>query len=66
MTTPTAEKIETLDAFPRSARDKSSGLGDWPLLQSYAYHWGIEVAFGPEFDDVFGITNDKQRVRPIA
>jgi hypothetical protein len=58
-------EIETLDAFPRSARDKSSGLGDWPLLQSYAYHWGIEVAFGPEFDDVFGITNDKQRVRPI-
>ncbi len=58
-------EIETLDAFPRSARDKASGLGDWPMLQSYAYHWGIEVAFGPEFDDVFGITNDKQRVRPI-
>lgn len=58
-------EIETLDAFPRSARDKASGLGDWPLLQSYAYHWGIEVAFGPEFDDIFGITNDKQRVRPI-
>jgi Histidine kinase-, DNA gyrase B-, and HSP90-like ATPase len=58
-------EIETLDAFPRSARDRASGLGDWPLLQSYAYHWGIEVSFGPEFDDVFGITNDKQRVRPI-
>jgi len=58
-------EIETWDAFPRSARDKSSGLGDWPMLQSYAYHWGIEVAFGPEFDDIFGITNDKQRVRPI-
>jgi hypothetical protein len=58
-------EIETLDAFPRSSRDKASGLGDWPMLQSYAYHWGIEVAFGPEFDDVFGITNDKQRVRPI-
>ncbi|MCC6362158.1 MAG: ATP-binding protein [Bryobacterales bacterium] len=58
-------EIETLDAFPRSSRDKASGLGDWPLLQSYAYHWGIEVRFGPEFDDVFGITNDKQRVRPI-
>lgn len=58
-------EIETLDAFPRSSRDRASGLGDWPLLQSYAYHWGIEVAFGPELDDVFGITNDKQRVRPI-
>jgi len=58
-------EIETLDAFPRSSRDKASGLGDWPMLQSYAYHWGIEVSFGPEFDDVFGITNDKQRVRPI-
>lgn len=58
-------EIETLDAFPRSARAKANGLGDWPLLQSYAYHWGIEVSFGPELDDVFGITNDKQRVRPI-
>jgi hypothetical protein len=58
-------EIETLDAFPRSSRDKASGLGDWPLLQSYAYHWGIEVRFDPEFDDVFGITNAKQRVRPI-
>ena len=58
-------EIETLDAFPRSKRDQSNGLGKWPLLQSYAYYWGIEVAFGPEFDDVFGISNDKQRVRPI-
>lgn len=58
-------EIETLDAFPRSKRDQSNGLGRWPLLQSYAYYWGIEVAFGPEFDDVFGISNDKQRVRPI-
>ena len=58
-------EIETVDVFPRSGRDVSSGLGDWPLLQSYAYHWGIEVRFGAELDDVFGITNDKQRVRPI-
>jgi hypothetical protein len=58
-------EIETVDVFPRSARDVNSGLGDWPLLQSYAYHWGIEVRFGAELDDVFGITNDKQRVRPI-
>jgi hypothetical protein len=60
-----AREIETVDAFPRSAKDIASGLGDWPHLQSYAYHWGVEVKFGPELDEVFGITNDKQRVRPI-
>ena len=58
-------EIETLDAFPRSARDQASGLGDWPLLQAYAYHWGIEVRFGAELDEVFGIANDKQTVRPM-
>jgi hypothetical protein len=60
-----AREIETVDAFPRSAKDIASGLGTWPHLESYAYHWGAEVKFGPELDDVFGITNDKQRVRPI-
>jgi len=58
-------EIETVDSFPRRASDRSSGLGDWPLLQSYAYHWGIEVAFSSTLDEVFGITNDKQQVRPI-
>src|ERR1051326_9513972 len=58
-------EIETLDAFPHTARDVAHGLGEWPLLQSYAYHWSVEVKFGPELDEVFGITNDKQRVRPI-
>jgi hypothetical protein len=58
-------EIETVDAFPRSKRDISSGLGAYPLLQAHAYHWGAELKFGPEFDEVFGITNDKQRVRPI-
>jgi len=58
-------EIETMDAFPHTTRDISHGLGEWPLLQSYAYHWGVEVKFGPELDEVFGITNDKQRVRPI-
>ncbi len=58
-------EIETVDAFPRRATDKASGLGDWPLLQGYAYHWGIEVKFPPTLDEVFGITNDKQTVRPI-
>jgi Histidine kinase-, DNA gyrase B-, and HSP90-like ATPase len=58
-------EIQTIDSFPRSARDVSSGMGRWPLLQSYAYHWGVEVRFQPELDDVFGITNDKQAVRPI-
>ena len=58
-------EIETVDAFPRSARDESSGLGKWPLLQGYAYHWGIEVRFGSELDEAFGISNDKQTVRPV-
>ena len=58
-------EIETVDVFPRRATDIASGLGDWPLLQSYAYHWGIEVKFTPTLDDVFGIANDKQRVSPI-
>jgi hypothetical protein len=58
-------EIETVDVFPKSAKDESKGLGKWPLLQSYAYHWGVEVRFDPDFDDVFGITNDKQTVRPI-
>lgn len=58
-------EIQTIDAFPRSARDQASGLGYWPLLQSYAYYWGAEVRFEPSLDEVFGITNDKQSVRPI-
>jgi hypothetical protein len=58
-------EIETVDAFPRSMHDIESGLGRWPLLQSFAYHWGVEVRFTPALDDVFGITNDKQGVRPI-
>ena len=58
-------EIETVDVFPKSLRDQAKGLGDWPLLQSYAYHWGVEVRFEPSLDEVFGITNDKQTVRPI-
>jgi hypothetical protein len=58
-------ELQTVDAFPRSKHDIASGLGRWPLLQGYAYHWGIEVRFKPDLDDVFGITNDKQGVRPI-
>lgn len=58
-------EIETVDVFPKSMRDQAKGLGDWPLLQSYAYHWGAEVRFDPGLDEVFGITNDKQTVRPI-
>ncbi len=58
-------EIETVDVFPKSSKETSKGLGNWPLLQSYAYYWGVEVRFDPGFDDVFGITNDKQTVRPI-
>lgn len=58
-------EIQTIDVFPKSDGDVASGLGNWPMLQAYAYHWGIEVRFTPELDEVFGITNDKQAVRPI-
>ena len=58
-------EIETVDVFPKSMKDQSKGLGKWPLLQSYAYHWGVEVRFDPQLDEIFGITNDKQTVRPI-
>lgn len=58
-------EIETVDVFPKSVKDQAKGLGSWPLLQSYAYHWGVEVRFDPDLDEVFGITNDKQTVRPI-
>ena len=58
-------EIETLDVFPKSGRDKAQGMGDWPELQSYASSWGLEVKFNPNLDDIFGITNDKQGVRPI-
>jgi Histidine kinase-, DNA gyrase B-, and HSP90-like ATPase len=58
-------EIETIDVFPKSVKDVSKGLGKWPRLESYAYHWGVEVRFDPKLDDVFGITNDKQTVRPV-
>lgn len=58
-------EIDTVDVFPKSERARASGLGVWPLLQSYAYHWGAEIKFEPDLDEVFGITNDKQSVRPI-
>jgi len=58
-------EIETVDVFPKSLKDEAKGLGHWPLLQSYAYHWGVEVLFDPHLDEIFGITNDKQTVRPI-
>lgn len=59
-------EIETVEALPRSKKDQADGLGRWPLLQSYAYHYGMEVSFDPVLDEVFGITNDKQSVRPEA
>ena len=51
-------EIVRLVAFPQA-------IGHWPVLQTYAYHWGIEVRFQPALDDVFGITHDKRGVRPI-
>lgn len=58
-------EIETVDVFPKSTKEEGKGLGSWPLLQSYAYHWAAEIRFDPDLDEVFGITNDKQTVRPV-
>ena len=58
-------EIETVDAFPRRDQDVASGLGKWPLLQGYAYHWAIEIRVTPGLDEAMGITNDKQSVRPL-
>ncbi len=58
-------EIDTVDVLPTTASDKASGLGDWPVLQGYALHWGIEVRFSPQLDEAFGIGNDKQTVNPI-
>jgi len=58
-------EIDFVDNLPRRASDKASGLGDWPVLESYAMHWGIEVRFNPNLDEAFGMGNDKQTVNPI-
>lgn len=58
-------EIDTFDALPTTSSDKANGLGDWPTLQGYALHWGIEIRFSPQLDEVFGIGNDKQTVSPI-
>ena len=58
-------EIETLDVFPRSAHDRESGLGEWPHISTYAYHFGVEVRFDPDLDEAFGVGNDKQTIRPI-
>ena len=55
-------EIDTLSYLPTGQSDKSSGLGSWPVLQSYALHWGAEVRFTPKLDDAFGLGNDKQHV----
>jgi hypothetical protein len=58
-------EIETFDAYPRTKHDKESGLGDWPHVSGYAYHFGVEVIFDPDLDEVFNVGNDKQTIRPI-
>jgi hypothetical protein len=58
-------EIETFDAYPRTKHDKESGLGDWPHVSGYAYHFGVEIRFDPDLDEVFNVGNDKQTIRPI-
>lgn len=58
-------EIENFDAYPRTKHDKESGLGDWPHISGYAYHFAVEVSFDPDLDEVFNVGNDKQTIRPI-
>ncbi len=58
-------EIETFDAYPRTKHDKESGLGDWPHISGYAYHFAVEIRFDPDLDEVFNVGNDKQTIRPI-
>lgn len=58
-------EIETFDAYPRTKRDIASGLGKWPHVSGYAYHYGVEVRFDPDLDEAFNVGNDKQTIRPI-
>jgi hypothetical protein len=57
-------EIDTLDLFPTTAQDRADGLGKWPVLQGYAFHWGMEVRFSPHLDEIMGIGNDKQTLNP--
>ena len=36
-------EIDTLDGFPTLSSDKANDMGEWPVLQSYALHWGMVV-----------------------
>lgn len=58
-------EIQTLDRFPPSSRENiAQGLGRWPSIQAYAYHWACEIRFPLELDEPMGISNNKQAVRP--
>lgn len=57
-------EIDTVDVFPTTDQDRANGLGKWPVLQSYALHWGVEVRFSPNLDEIIGIGNDKQTLNP--
>lgn len=57
-------EIDTVDVFPTTAQDRANGLGRWPVLQGYALHWGVEVRFSPNLDEIMGIGNDKQTLNP--
>ncbi|MHC4111810.1 MAG: ATP-binding protein [Planctomycetota bacterium] len=60
-----SREIDSIDNLPTTTADEANGLGNWPVLQAYALHWGLEVRFSPSLDEAFGIGNDKQTVNPI-
>tara|TARA_Y100000588_G_scaffold394649_1_gene516268 strand:- start:1367 stop:3265 length:1899 start_codon:yes stop_codon:yes gene_type:complete len=57
-------EIDTSTNWPRGKRAQSNGMGNFPLAQSYAYHWGVEVSFNPSLDSLFGISSDKVGIVP--
>ena len=58
-------EIDIVSQLPTSSKDDAKGKGNWPVLQGYALHWGIEIQFDSRLDEVMGVTNDKQGVRPL-
>lgn len=54
-------------SFVRAAREIDFGVFGYfnPRDERHRW-WGCEVRFEPEFDEVFGVTNNKQAVRGIS
>lgn len=53
-------------SFVRAAREIDFGVFGYFNAQEERHRWwGCEIRFEPEFDEVFGVTNNKQAVRGV-